>query len=233
VDSLLILTAIELEARALARELELPRLGEFPFPVFGRGPVRLAPVGVRATRCESRWDRLLAGLAHPSIASAGVCGGLDPRLESGALVVPRRVACEGGAACEIAPGGLGAGPVGMTIHDGLLLTTREIVATRQAKAALFAATGAIAVDMESAIIVARAARAGLPALVVRAVADHAGLDLPPALDSVVTPEGRIRLARAVALGLTRPAVLPRAIDLGRRTRRALASVARALAALIG
>src|SRR5215831_6007397 len=90
-NPLLVLTAIELEARALARRLELPRLTHFPFLAFGRGSVRLAPVGIGAGLCRARWARLLEGLGCPLVISAGVCGGLDPRLAPGDLVIPGRV----------------------------------------------------------------------------------------------------------------------------------------------
>jgi hypothetical protein len=89
------------------------------------------------------------------------------------------------------------------------------------------------VDMESAVIAATAARSGCPALVVRGVSDGAEQCLPWELARLVTPEGRLRLAGALALGVTRPAMLSGALGLGQRTRRALGAVARALAAIIG
>ena len=232
VSPLLILTAVDLEARALARALDLPRLPSFPFPAFGRPSIRVAPVGVGARLCGSRWAALLDGLPHPLVVSAGVCGGLDPRLGLADLVIPERVL---GPTGEVHMGGsaahravaVGAG----TACAGLLVTTREIVATPAAKAALRAASGAVAVDMESAFILARAAASGCPALVVRAVSDGADEHLSLELAGLVTPAGGLRLARALALVSTRPALVPRAIALGRRTHRALRAVAPALAAL--
>ncbi len=231
----LILTAVELEARALARELELPSLRAFSFPAFGRGMGRLAPVGLRAGLCGSRWATLLDGLDHPLIVSAGLCGGLDPRLHPGDLVIPDRVIGASGELHPIAAAHHRAAVTraGGSACTGPLVTTREVVATPEAKAALFVASGAVAADMESAVIVARAVAAGCPALVVRGVSDSAGQGLPAELTHLVTPEGRLRLARALVLGVTRPATLPRALGLGRRTRQALAAVARVLAALIG
>jgi len=46
VNPVLILTAVDLEARALARELELPLLRRFSFSTYGRDALRLAPVGL-------------------------------------------------------------------------------------------------------------------------------------------------------------------------------------------
>jgi adenosylhomocysteine nucleosidase len=233
VNPLLILTAVELEARALARQLELPRLASFPFVAFGRGSVRLAPVGLRAALCDSRWPGLLDGLGHPLVVSAGVCGALDPRLAHGDLVIPE---------CVIGPGGdvlaiprshhrAAVARAGAAVCTGALVSTAEIVATPDAKALLHAATGAVAVDMESAVIVARAAAFDCPALVVRGVSDDAREFLPPELVGLITPAGGLRVARALALTVMRPAVLSRAFTLRRRTQGALKAVARVLAAL--
>ena len=231
----LILTAVELEARALARDLELPPLRMSSFPAFGRGSVRLASIGLRAALCESRWGQLLDGFGAPLVVSAGVCGALDPRLRPGDLVIPDRVIDTAGMAHPLAATHhrAAAARAGATAATGPLVTTREVVATPEAKASLFARSGAVAVDMESAVIAARAAQSGYPALVVRAVSDDAGQSLPPELTRLVTQEGRLRLAGALALSVTRPSMLAGAFELRQQTRQALRAVARMLAALIG
>jgi nucleoside phosphorylase len=228
---ILILTGIDLEARALARELEVPALRAFGFPVFGRAGVRVAAVGLRATRLQSRWAPLLDGLSRPAVISAGVCGALAPSLATGDVVVPEAVIGLTGERRDIAPpdgirAALGAPPSG----GGCLVTTAHVVATPEAKAALFARTGAVAVDMESSMIVAAAAVAGLPSLVVRGVSDDAKQEVPRALIELLTPAGRVRISRAAAL-LARPAALSSALDVRRATRRALTAVASALARL--
>lgn len=235
---ILILTAAELEARALARELELPLQGALPFPAFGRGPVRLAPVGLRGGLLERRWASLLDGLDRPLIVSAGVCAGLDPRLRPGDLVLPESVIGPLGGLYNVTPSrhlaavrlaALRGAPAART---GALCTIHEVAATPAAKAALLAATGAVAADMESAVILAAAAAAGCPSLVVRGVSDGAAETLPPELADLVSPEGRLRRGRALAVAVTRPAVIPRALALGRATRRALRAVAVLLAGLV-
>jgi len=230
---ILILTAVELEASALARHLELPAHAALPGRAFGRGSLRVAPVGLRAALLTERWPLLAHGLTRPLVVSAGLCGGLDPALAPGDLVCPELVLGAGGARyrLEASPHRArvvaDAGPV----HAGPLVTTRDLAATPADKAALRARTGAAAVDMESAAIVQAAEAAGWPWLVLRGVSDGAGETLHPELAGLVGVEGRLRLAGAVALALTRPRAIPRAIGLGRRARRALAAVARALAVL--
>ena len=231
-NPLLILTAVEIEARILARALDLPRVPALPFLAFGRSSIRLAPVGLRAGLCHARWADLLDGLGRPLVVSAGVCGALDPRLRPGDLVIPERVLGPAGelhpvAACAHR---LAMARAGAAAATGLLVTTRDVVATPEAKAALHRTSGALAADMESALILARAAASGCPALVVRAVSDGAGEYLPPELVRLVTPSGGLRLTRAVLLAMTRPTVLPRALTLRRQTRQALRAVAPVLAA---
>ena len=231
---ILILTAVELEARRLARDLELPLLRRRPFPIFGRGAVRLAHVGLRAAFCEARWPALLADLDRPLVVSAGVCGALDPRLHPGDLVIPERVMEPSGRvhAVDSRAHAAAIARAGHGLCTAPLVTVREVVATPADKAALHRATGAAAVDMESAAIVERAAGAGLAALVIRAVADGADQPLPARLTRLVTPDGRLRLARAMVLTVARPGTVPQALGLRRQTHRALAAVSRALAGLI-
>ena len=231
-SGILILTAVELEARVLARRLGLPAITVLPFPAFGRDLLRVAPVGLRAGLLASRWPRLLAGLGRPLVVSGGVCGALAPELRGGDLVIPESVLGPDGERLNVTPtpyrqATLLAGAA----RGGLLATSRDVVATAQAKAALSARTGAVAVDMESALILAHAAGAGCPTLVVRGVSDAAGESLPPELIRLMTPAGRLHAGRALALPFRRPRVLPRALALRRATRRALAGVARVLAAL--
>lgn len=232
--SILVLTAVEREASALARHLELPLLRGLPFTAFGRGRLRLAPVGLAAARLTERWPALVHDLGRPLVVSAGVCGGLDPRMPCGGLVVPDEVIGPAGERLDLAGPGSPAPAVRAATgaHPGPLVTVRQVVATPEDKAALRAATGAAAVDMESAAIVAAARAAGLPALVVRGVLDHAAQAIPPALTRVVTAEGRVRLAGMLTLALTHPAAIAPAIDLGRGARRALRAVARALTLLV-
>ena len=230
-SGILILTAVELEARALARRLELPAITILPFPAYGRGLLRVAPVGLRAGLLATRWPRLLAGLNQPLVVSAGVCGALAPDLSAGDLVLPESVLGPDGERLNVTPTRhRQALELAGSARVGVLATSRDVVATTEAKAALFARTGALAVDMESSLILTHAAGAGCPALVVRGVSDTAAESLPPELVDLVSPAGKLRPVRALAL-LARPRVLPRALALRQATRRALAAVARVLAAL--
>jgi adenosylhomocysteine nucleosidase len=232
VSGILILTAVELEARALARRLELPPITVLPFPAYGRGLLRVAPVGLRAGLLASRWPRLLAGFNYPLVVSAGVCGALALDLGAGDLVLPESVLGPSGERLNVTPTRhRQATELAGAARGGTLVTSAEMVATVEAKAALFASSGALAVDMESSVILAHAGAAGCPTLVVRGVSDAASESLPLELIDLMTPAGKLRPMRALALTVTRPRLVPRAMALRQATRRALAAVARVLAAL--
>ena len=231
-SGILILTAVELEARALARRLELPPITVLPFPAYGRGLLRVAPVGLRAGLLATRWPRLLAGFNYPLVVSAGVCGALALDLSAGDLVLPESVLGPSGERLNVTPTRhRQATELAGSARGGTLVTSAEMVATVEAKAALFASSGALAVDMESSVILAHAGAAGCPTLVVRGVSDAASESLPLELVDLMTPAGKLRPMRALALTVTRPRLVPRAMALRQATRRALAAVARVLAAL--
>jgi len=229
--AILVLTAVELEARALARALSLPLLPSLSFPAFGRGTLRVAPVGLRAGLLGSRWTALVAASDRPLVVSAGVCGGLDPALRVGDLVLPDAVINDGGLRLpvtgSVAQRAAAAG--GAPARTGVMATASRAVATPDAKAALRAATGAVAVDTESATILEAAAARGCSFLVVRAVSDDARETLPEELMRLMGADGRIRWGGVLALA--HPRVLRRALQLRRSSRRALESVAGSLARL--
>ena len=229
--AILILTGLDLEARALARRLDLPRLTSIGAGGFGRGLVRVAPVGLRAGCLEARWASLVSGLGRPVVVSAGLCGALDPNLAAGDLVLPERVIGPTGAeACSATDVHRRAVARVPSARIGPIVTTLDVVATPEAKAELRARTGAVAADMESSVILRAAAAAELPSLVVRGVSDDARQALPPELIDMMSPEGRLRIGRAGAL-LAHPAMLPRALSLHWATAGALRAVAGVLAGL--
>jgi len=229
--AILVLTAVELEARALARALSLPSLPSLSFPAFGRGALLVAPVGLHAGLLGSRWTAIVSASDRPLVVSAGVCGALDPALRVGDLVLPDSVINDGGLRLPVTGSDeqRAAASGGARATVGVMATVSRAVATPEAKASLRAATGAVAVDMESAVILEAAAARGCSSLVVRAVSDDARETLPGELIRLMGADGRIRCGGVLALA--HPRVLRRALHLRRSTRRALASVAGSLARL--
>jgi nucleoside phosphorylase len=245
VAGVIVLTALELEARGLAREMELRRLSGFGFPAYERegkrDELRVAPVGLGAALLPSRWDLLVSGFVSPLVISAGSCGALAPGLEAGDVVIPESVLDPGGRRLNVTPGAH-ATAVRLANAEwseggkarertGLLLTSVEVVATPEAKASLREESGALAVDMESALIVAWASSHGCPSLVVRAVSDTASQEIPASLIGLVTREGRLRSGRAIVRALSRPRAIPSAFALRRGTAIGLKRIARLVTAL--
>jgi nucleoside phosphorylase len=166
----------------------------------------------------------------------GLAGGCAPGLRSGDVVVGDPVTERAGPGTDADPGlrvraveALEAARLRYRV--GPLLTVDRVIATPDAKAAWWQAQGALAVDMESAHVLAWARRAGLRALAVRAIADGPDDEVPPELGAVLGTDGRMRpmsLARLVG----RPALLGGAWRLGRRSRQALGSLARFIRAFV-
>jgi adenosylhomocysteine nucleosidase len=215
----LVLTAIDVEARALARHLGLARVERDDWPHYRAGALDVACVGLRAGRLEERvgeWTR------PDVVVSAGACGALAPALTTGDLVVPDTVVAADGSrhVTDTLPG---------LTRAGALLTVPDIVDSVAAKSRLWMDTGAIAVDMESSVIVGWARSRGIRAAVVRGVSDTATDAVPADLAALVDVGGRVRAGRALRAALARPSALADAMSLGRGTAAALKSVAAALA----
>jgi adenosylhomocysteine nucleosidase len=219
VKRLLVLTAVDLEARELARHLGLAPVTGSSWPRFAGGALEVVAIGVAAAHCHTR-----LGDATPSlVVSAGACGALAPELAVGALVVPESVIAPDGRRLPTAAAG------GLRRH-GSLLTTDHVLEDAASKSRLWLSTGALAVDMESWPILQWAAARGVPALVVRGVCDPAGRGVPADLARVVQDD-RVRPMRAVSAVLARPRALADAMALRTGTTAALRTVATALATL--
>ena len=100
-----------------------------------------------------------------------------------------------------------------------------------AKAALFAATGAAAIDMESAIVARAAVRRGLPFAILRVIADPAHRPLPPAALVAMRADGGVDVAAVLSALLRNQAQLPALIRLGLDSREAFSALVRVRALL--
>jgi nucleoside phosphorylase len=219
VTRVLVLTAVDVEAHRLARQLRLGRVTGHAFPHYRRGPIELVAVGIACSRLAERTARC----PRPTLVlSAGTCAALSPELHAGDLVVPEIV---------IAPGEIRhlTDAVPPLARTGALLTVEGIAARPSDKELLWAQTGALAADMESSIVLEWAHREGLPVAVVRGVADTARDAIPPDIAALVEPGGRVSTARVLRAALARPRAVTDALALGRATGAALRSVARAIA----
>lgn len=168
--------------------------------------------------------RLLAEGAD-GLVSFGIAGGLAPGLAPGTLVIASEVVLEDGSRL---PAGL---PPGCTAPKGALRAPvagmSEIVPGAAAKRDLHGRTGAAAVDLESGGVARLCADAGVPFAVIRAIADPAERELPPAALVGLGPGGRVAPGPVLASVAARPGQIPALVRVALDTRRAL----RVLAAL--
>ncbi|MGO9771562.1 MAG: phosphorylase [Roseiarcus sp.] len=162
--------------------------------------------------------------------SFGLCGGLDPAVRSGDVVIGARV-LSGGAefiADESVARQLAArlAAAGERVRLGAVAGVDAPVLTRAAKARLRQATGAVAVDMESGIAARFAADRNVPLAILRVVSDPAERDLPPLVARAVRPDGSVDLG-AVTLGvILSPAQAPALIAAARDSAAAFAALRR-------
>jgi nucleoside phosphorylase len=167
----------------------------------------------------------------------GLAGGCGPDLQPGDVVVGDPVSRPGEALDGRADSALrgraerALEATGLRYRVGPLLTVDQVVTSPAETLRVWKAHGALAVDMESAHVIAWARHAGLPAPAVRAVADGPNDDVPAELLRALGADGRLRPA-VVARLLRRPALVGASWRLGRRSRRALASLARFVRAFV-
>jgi adenosylhomocysteine nucleosidase len=129
------------------------------------------------------------------VVSWGLCGGLDPRLRPGDLILGAGVVSDQGAVrTDQAVTALLAERVkGVGAHMIVepLAASSAPVLTAAAKADLRRVTGAAGVDMESLIAGRYALEQGIPFAILRAVSDPAERDLPPLVLKAVNSHGGI------------------------------------------
>jgi adenosylhomocysteine nucleosidase len=105
------------------------------------------------------------------------------------------------------------------------------IADAASKTALFAATGAAAVDMESTIVARAALRHGLPFAILRVIADPAHRPLPNAALVAMRADGEVDLAAVLGALIRDPFQLPALIRLALDSGGAFSALVRARALL--
>jgi len=162
--------------------------------------------------------------------SFGLCGGLDPALRSGDVVIGARVLCGGAGvvADERVARELAArlAAAGERVSLGAVVGVDAPVLTGAAKAELRRATMAAAVDMESGVAARFAADRGAPFAVLRVVSDPADRDLPPLVMKAVRSDGSVDLGAVVAGAMRSPAQIPGLIAAARDSAAAFAALRR-------
>jgi adenosylhomocysteine nucleosidase len=190
---------------------------------------RIACSGADAGWARRQAERLAAEVA--GLVSFGLAGALAPDLKPGDLLLPEEVIAADHSCLATDPAwrqrlmrlaGAGGRP-------DRLLGSDALVETPAAKAALHRSSRAIAVDMESHAVGLTARGAGLPFVVIRAVADPANQALPAAARGALDAEGRVRAPAMAAALLRHPGDLPALLRLASQSGAGLRTLRRVAA----
>lgn len=218
-----VVAALASEARALGPSM--PRGGDPPLSelaLLGEGSL-LALSGIgRAAAAEAAQALVDAGVS--ALMSFGMAGGLDPQLEPGNVVIPCELLSSDGARYAASQAwreqvAAAIRPL-CAVTEGNLLTSSHAIETPADKAAAFRATGAAAVDMESAAVAQIAAKHNLPFIAVRAIVDTAADTLPRAVVAA-SRAGSVRIARLIGGLILAPREIVALIRLAQRYRIAM------------
>jgi adenosylhomocysteine nucleosidase len=173
---------------------------------------------------------IAAGAA--ALVSFGMAGGLDPALAAGRIFLPSEVLAEDGTLLATARRWREQLGVALTAHhpltNGKLLTSARAVGSVSRKAALFQASGALAVDMESFAVAQVAAAEGVPFIAVRVSVDGARDTVPASVTEAADAAGEVQVGRLLRSMLLAPGDVVALVRLTRRylaANRALAAVA--------
>lgn len=187
------------------------------------GGLRVSVCGPGALRAAAAAGRLVSDGAI-GLVSWGCAGGLIGRLPAGALLLPRWVSSSDGYRYHTFNPwrvSLLEALGGVTVCEDGLVEVLEPVRDPAQKDLLAAASGAVAIDMESAAVARAASEAGIPLLVVRTIVDPPGTGVPEIALAGLGVDGSPRLRAALLSVLRRPWQLPALLATAARFRRAL------------
>ena len=197
--------------------------------IGGAGVVAVAGGG-DAVLLKQKLDALHGDIQ--GVISIGLGGALAPHLKVGDVVVGERVLFEGklgdrgeSHSCDDIWRVRLAARLANT-HSGPIIGSDLILADAEAKSALHARSGALAVDMESHVAARFAKARELPFAVLRVISDDARHVLPPAALVAMKPDGGIAIGRVLASLLRHPLQVPSLIRTARASNKAFAELLR-------
>lgn len=119
---------------------------------------------------------------------------------------------------------------GVETAEGAIFTSRRVLFSPEEKHKRGRETDCIAVEMESGVYAEFAAQRELPFLVLRVILDAVDMTIPP-MKGITTPDGNIRMTRALTHMVTHPQHLPFLLRLKRCRAGAAEAIARICRAL--
>lgn len=218
-----IVCGLKSEAAAVRASMKAAGLGE--------KKVKIGVSGANAARAEEIAQGFLDEGAK-AIISAGLCGGLDPALKSGDVILGERVVSAQGD-IVIADKRLSAAAGKFSPRHVAIFGSDEIVDSVEKKQALFRRYAAETVDMESHGAARAAAKANIPFIAIRVVADAHDRALPKAALRAVTPTGGVDVLNVLADCVKAPQQFEQIFALGRDSGEATNALRRDFGGFLG
>ena len=158
----------------------------------------LAANGAGRTNAAQVVQKVAGEFAIGGVVSTGLCGGLAPEIECGAVVVADRVISLSPAVefAALRPRNTAQTALGAQLRSGAVLTVDYVVQSSGEKQLLHA-TGAVAVEMEAAGVAGEAQRRDLPFFCIKAVSDSVGESFRLDYNRARRADGRFSSARLV------------------------------------
>lgn len=181
---------MQLEARCIASMSSIIGMDSRPLiKCSGPGPDRVS------VACNDLNNDKIMG-----IVSFGIAGGMDPKLKSGSVLLPKAVVTDDGAVFQTDDTWRRSVAKNWPVarEQSRQLGVNKVIKSIDEKMQLFQATGAHALDMESHVIAAYAKKRGIPFLILRSIADSAKDTVPE-----IALAGMNKNGRATALSLLR------------------------------
>jgi adenosylhomocysteine nucleosidase len=185
---------------------------------IGRATVDFVITGMGAENATRGAEEIISNTYSFCIVS-GFAGALKSSAKLGNIVAPEKVQHHATRQTEIcAPDLLTRAFENGAMGIATLLTTDHVVNTAAEKNRLSAF--AEAVDMESFAILQAANKKNVPCAVLRVISDSFDRDMPAELDTIVDPQGHVKIAGVVRYVAKHPLMVPALVRLGRDSKSA-------------
>jgi nucleoside phosphorylase len=190
--------------------------------LFENGEAALVCGGIGAEAARRATEAVIREVNPGRVISVGFAGAVDASLRVGDILEPRTVINTfDGARTEVRSG------------QGILVTCAT-VAGKEEKVRLHEAYGAVAVDMEAAVVAQGAEARGVEFGVLKVISDAADFILPtPALDRFVADDGTFHYVKFACHVALRPWLWRTTIALTRNSSKASQALCDALVSYIG
>jgi adenosylhomocysteine nucleosidase len=199
----------------------------FQARVADRPGVDILLVGIGRANAEKAIRRHFATHSPALVLTGGFAGGLNPDLKLGDVIFESPAGEAGTSApdCHQRLLAAGAKPARFWCVDHIATTAAE-------KKKLRAATGADAVEMESAAIQAVCRERGIPCVTVRVISDTAEEDLPLDFNALAKPDKSLDLAKLAWTVARSPGKIGALLELQKKTSQAARQLAGVLEKVI-